>query len=146
MAAEPLVVGDVARRLLEVGHQPPPLEQLRQDVRGLLARQVHAAELGDRVVAVLDEDLLVQCLGPLEADGGVDGGVAADVELAHEFVEEQAAQALVGAGVAGEQRPLHDLGEVDEAEHGLVEIRDVAPQDRGLVRVELLDRVGVHRP
>jgi hypothetical protein len=37
---------------------------------------VHPAELGDRVVAVLEEHPLVELLGPLEPDGGVDGLVA----------------------------------------------------------------------
>ena len=62
-AADARVVGDVAGALLEVAHQPAPLEHLGEDVRCLLARQVHAAELGDRVVAVLEEHLLVQLLG-----------------------------------------------------------------------------------
>jgi len=42
---------------------------------------VHATELGHRVVAVLAEDLLVELLGPLQPDGGVDTEVAADVEV-----------------------------------------------------------------
>ena len=65
--AEPLVVGDVARRLLEVGHEPAPLEHLGEHVGRLLAGQVHATELGHRVVAVLDEDPLVELLGPRAA-------------------------------------------------------------------------------
>ena len=115
--AEPGVVGDVAGALLEVAHQPAPLEHLGEDVRRLLARQVNAAELGDGVVAVLEEHPLVELLGALEADGGVDAVVAGDVEVADELVEEQAAQALRAAAVAGEQRPLDDLGQVDEGEH-----------------------------
>ena len=58
--AEPGVVGDVAGALLEVAHQPAPLEHLGQDVGRLLAGQVDAAELGDGVVAVLDEHPLVE--------------------------------------------------------------------------------------
>jgi hypothetical protein len=58
-AVEPVVVGDVARRLLEIGREPGPLEELRQQVRGPFARDVGAAELGDRVVAVPEEDPLV---------------------------------------------------------------------------------------
>ena len=71
-AAQPLVVGDVAGRLLEVGGQAAPLEHLGQQVRRLLAGQVDAAELGHRVVAVLDEHPLVELLGPARADGGVE--------------------------------------------------------------------------
>jgi hypothetical protein len=56
-------VGHVARGLLEVRHQPPPLEDLREDVRDVLAGDVRAAELRDRVVAVLVEDPRVELLG-----------------------------------------------------------------------------------
>ena len=91
---QPLVVGDVARRLLEVRHEAPPLEDLRQHVGRLLAGEVDPPELGDRIVAVFDEHLFVELLRALEPDGGVDGGVARDVELAHELVEEEPAQAL----------------------------------------------------
>ena len=90
-AARPVVVRNVARGLLEVRHQPAPLEHLGQDVRGALDRQVHTAQLRDRVVAVLEEDPVVELLGALEADGGVDPGVAARVELTHELVEEEPA-------------------------------------------------------
>ena len=41
-------VGHIPRRLLEIGHEPAPLEHLRQHVRDVLARDVRAAELGDR--------------------------------------------------------------------------------------------------
>jgi len=93
-AAESLVVGDVARRLLQVRHQPTPLEHLGEEVGRLLAREVHPTELSDAVVAVLEEDAVVERLGPLEADGRVDGLVAGGVELADELVEEQPPQAL----------------------------------------------------
>ena len=59
-ARQPGVVADVAGRLLEVGHQAAPLEDLGQHVGGLLAGQVDAAQLGHRVVAVLEEDPLVE--------------------------------------------------------------------------------------
>ena len=143
-AAEAGVVGDVAGRLLEVGHEPAPLEDLGEQVRRLLAGEVHAAELGDRVVAVLEEHPVVELLGPAQADGGVDGEVAGDVEVADELVEEQAAQALVGPRVPGEQRALHDLGQVDQGEDRAVEVREVPPEDVGLVGGELLGDVDGH--
>ena len=59
---------------------------------------MHAAELGDGVVAVLEEHPVVELLGPPQADGGVDGEVAGDVEVADELVEEQPAQALRASG------------------------------------------------
>ncbi len=86
------VVGDVAGRLLQVGHEPAPLEHLGEHVGCLLAGEVDASELGDRVVAVLEEDAVVEPLGPFEPDRRVDGLVAPDVELADELVEEQAAE------------------------------------------------------
>jgi hypothetical protein len=53
---------------------------------------MHAAQLGDGVVAVLEEHLLVQLLGSFEPDRGVDRLVAGHVEIAHELVEEQTPQ------------------------------------------------------
>ena len=141
---EPLVVRDVARRLLQVRHEASPLEHLREHVRRLLAREVDAAELRDGVVAVLDEDLLVELLRPCQPDGGVDGGVARDVEVADELVEEQPAQALGRARVPGEEGALDHLGQVDQGEYRLVEVRDVAPEDGLLVRGEALFGVGEH--
>ncbi len=91
---EPMVVCDVARRLLQVRHEAAPLEHLGQHVRRLLARQVDAAELGHRIVAVLDEDALVELLRAGQADGGVDGRVPRHVEVADELVEEEPAQVL----------------------------------------------------
>jgi hypothetical protein len=143
-AVEAAVVVDVPGRLLEVGHQPTPLEHLRQQVRRLLAREVDAAQLGDRVVAVLEEDLVVELLGPVEPDRGVDRGVPRDVEVADELVEEQAAQALGRARVPGEQRTLDDLGQVHQREDRAVEIGEVTPQHVGLVCGELLGDVEGH--
>ena len=88
---QPLVVRDVAGRLLEVGHESPPLEHLRQHVGRLLAGEVDAAQLCHRVVAVLDEDLLVELLRSLQADRRVDRRVARDVQVPDELVEEQPA-------------------------------------------------------
>ena len=62
-AVQRVGVRHVARRLLEIRHQPSPLEHLGQDVRDVLAGDVRAAELRDRVVAVLVEDPRVQLFG-----------------------------------------------------------------------------------
>ena len=144
-ATEPHVVCDVARRLLEIGHDAAPLEHLGEKVRCLLAREVHSAELRDRVVAVLEEDPVVELLSTPQPDGRVDGRVAADVEVTDEFVEEEAPQALVRARVAGEQRALHDLGEVDQREDGTIEVRHVSPKDVLFLGRELLGDVDGHR-
>ena len=69
-----------------------------------------------------------------------------DVEIAHELVEEQPAQALGRPRVAGEQGPLHDLGQVDQGEDRPVEVGDVAAEDLGLVGGEGLLGVGEHGP
>ncbi len=79
------VVGDVARRLLEVGHEPPPLEDLGQHVRRLLAREMDPAQLSDRVVPVLTEHPRVELLGAPQADRGVEAGVTGHVELIDEL-------------------------------------------------------------
>jgi hypothetical protein len=62
-------VGHVAGRLFEVRHQASPLEDLGEDVRHVLARDVRAAQLRDRVVPVVAEDLRVQLFRALDADG-----------------------------------------------------------------------------
>ena len=98
-ALQPVVVGDVAGRLLEVGHEPAPLENLGEHVGGLLACQVHPAQLRHGVVAVLDEDLLVEPLGPFEPDGGIERDVTGDVEVADELVEKEPPEALGRARV-----------------------------------------------
>jgi hypothetical protein len=84
-------VRDVARRLLEVGHEAAPLEELREHVRDALARQVDAAQLGDRVVAVLDEHALVEALRPRDADVRGGGGALGDRRRGGELVEEEPA-------------------------------------------------------
>ena len=138
------VVGDVAGALLEVAEQPSPFEDLGQQVRGLLARQVDATELGDGVVPVLDEHLLVEVFRPRQTDGGVETLVADDVELADELVEEQSPQALRAPAVTGEEGALHDLGQVDEREDRPVEIGEVPPEDVGFLGRELLGDVHGH--
>ena len=117
------VVGDVARRLLEVGAEPRALEDLGEDVARPLAGDVGAAELGDGVVAVADEDALVELGRALALLAVVARGVLG--ERAGELVEVQPAQRPRVARVAGEQRALDRLRQVDEREHGAVEAREV---------------------
>ncbi len=94
-STEARVVFDVSGRLLQICHQPPPLQHLGEEVRGLLAGEVDPAELRHRVVAVLEKDALVEFLGAPESDAGVDREIAGDVEVADELVEEQTPKALV---------------------------------------------------
>ena len=108
----------------------PHSRTLVEDVRRLLAGQVDTAELGHRIVAVLEEDPLVELLGPAQPDRGVDARVAADVEVADELVEEQPPQALSRSRVPGEEGPLHHLGQVDQGKHRTIEVRDVSAEDR----------------
>ena len=143
-ASQTLVVGDVAGALLQVSHQPAPLQHLGQQVGGLLAGQVYATELGHRIVAVLEEDPVVQSLGPSQADGGVDRDVSGDVEIVDELIEEQPAEARHRPGVAGEQGTLDDLGQVHQREHRLIQVGEVPAQDVGFFGREGLRRVQVH--
>ena len=61
--ARAIVVRHVPGRLFEIAGQPAPFEDLRQDLGRLLTREVDTPELGHRVVAVFQEDPLVQLLG-----------------------------------------------------------------------------------
>ena len=98
-----------------------------------------AADLGDRVVAVADEDALVEARGALALDP-VERPLAGR-HVAGELLEEQPAQRPRVARVAGEQRPLDRLGEVDEAEDGPVEVGEVGLEQGALGGGEGLDRV-----
>ena len=140
-AVQPIRVGHVAGRLLEVRHQPAPLEHFRQDVRHVFAGDVRAAELCDRVVAVLVEHARVQLLGARDRRapaGRLPGLRRAD--LVGEFVEEQAAQRLGGSRVPREQRPFHGLGKIDEREDVAIEVGEVRREPRTLVRSEFFGR------
>ena len=106
---------------------------------------MHPAELGHRVVAVVEEDPVIERFGALQAHGGVDGDVAGYVEVADELVEEQPAQARHRPRVAGEQGALDHLGQVHQSEHRLVEVGEVAAQDVGLFSSERLRGVQIHR-
>ena len=105
-------VGHVARGLLEIRHEPAPLEHLREHVRDVFTRDVRAAELRDRIVAVLVEHLRVQLFGAFDADRRRSRRRAR--EIAGELVEEETAQRLRRSRVACEERALHRLGEVRE--------------------------------
>ena len=56
-----------------------------------------SAQLSNGVVAVFEEDLLVELLRAGEAHRRVDGLIPGDVEVVDELVEKQAPQALVRA-------------------------------------------------
>ena len=142
--ADPGVVRDVSRALFEVTGQSAPLEDLGEHVRRLLTGQVHTTQLRHRVVAILEEHLLVQFLGPLQTDGGVHTLIAGDVEVAHELVEKQSPQTLGTSAVPSEQRTLDHLGQVHQSEHRAVEIGEITAKDLGLRRGELLGGVDRH--
>ena len=61
--------------------------------------------------------------------------------LARELVQVQPPQRPAVARVAREQRALHDLGQVHDAEDGQVEVREMRLEEPPLVRCELFDRV-----
>ena len=84
--AEPRVVGDVASALLEVRHEPSPLQDFGEHIRGLLTGEVNATELGHGVVPVLDEDSFVQFFRARHTDRRVDRLVTRQIEVADELV------------------------------------------------------------
>jgi hypothetical protein len=104
-----VVVAHVPRRLFEVGGQPTPLQRFGEELRRLLACQVHAAELRHRIVSVLDEHSVVELLGALDTDLRQ---LATLVDVFGELIEEQPTQRLRGPRIPREKRPLHDLGQV----------------------------------
>ena len=118
------VVGDVARGLLEVGGQPAALEQLGHHVRDPLAGDVGAAQLGHRVVAVAEEDALVELARPLALLAVEGGGHPASASPANSSRNRRPQRALV-ARVAREQGALDRLGQVHEREHGPVEVGEM---------------------
>ena len=120
---ERLVVGDVSGRLLEVGGEAAALEDLGENVRYPLAGDVGAADLGDRVVAVAEEDPLVELRGAL-ALGAVEGSPAR-LDVACELLEIEPPHGSRIARIAGEKCPLDRLREVDESEHGAVEVGEM---------------------
>ncbi len=128
--ADPLVVEDVAGALLEVGGEAAPLQHLGQHVGRLLAGEVGTAELRHRVVAVVGEHPPVEGLGALDAHltglpASAGDGAQARLRRLDELVEEEAAHRLRGTAVAGEQRTLHHLGQIDDGEHRALEVGEV---------------------
>ena len=136
-ALELRVIRDVARRLLEIRGEARPLEDLREEVRRPLARDVRAAELRDRVVAVAEEDRLVELRRAIALAQLHDRHLRQRVR---ELVEEQPAQRPDVARVAREERALDRLGQVDEREDRPVEVREMRSEARPLLVGELLDR------
>ncbi len=137
-----LVVGDVAGRLLQVGGEAAALQHLGEDVGDPLAGDVGAADLGDRVVAVADEDALVELRRP--GSLLVVEGPAAGRGVGGELLQVEAADRPGIARIAGKKRALDGLRQVDEAEHGPVQVGEVGGEERLLLRGELLDRIA-HR-
>jgi hypothetical protein len=84
---------------------------------------VGAADLGDRVVAVTDEDALVELRRAgtlLGVEGAAGGGRVGD-----ELVEVEAADRPGIARIAGKKRPFDGLGQVDEGEHRPLQVGEV---------------------
>ena len=150
-AVQPVGVRHVARGLLEVGHQASPLEQLGQHVRDVLAGDVRAAQLRDRVVAVLVEDLGEELLGSSRRRRsrprpGLARPVASVLrlpDLVGELVQEEPSQRFRRSRVSREERALDGLGQVGQREDVPVEIREVWGEPHTLVGGERLgDGVG----
>jgi hypothetical protein len=104
---------------------------------------VRAADLGDRVVAVPHEDALVEPGGPL-ALLALEGAASLG-DVGGELVEVEAAQTPGVAGVAGEERALDRLREIDQREDGTVEVGEVGGEEPPFLFCEFLDRVAHER-
>jgi hypothetical protein len=100
---------------------------------------VGAADLGDRVVAVAHEHPLVEP-GSALALVTVEGAAALGY-VSGELLQVEAADRARIAGVAREQRPLDRLRQVDQREHGPVEVGEVWCEEATLLLVEVLDRI-----
>ena len=97
-------------------------------------------ELGDGVVAVLDEHALEELLGssgPGVAVSSTVAGGGVETSRAQELVEEKPAKRLGRARVAGEESTLHDLGQVDQREHGTIEVGEIGSEGGLLLAGEL---------
>jgi hypothetical protein len=125
--------------LLEIGHQPTPLEHLGEDVGYALARYVRSAQLGDRVVTVLAEDSGEEPIGPLETNGILRRMC---LYVVNELVEEKTANRLGRTGVSSKQRTLDDLWEVGENEDRTIDIAEVRPEETTLLGGESFGRGG----
>ncbi len=148
--SELAVIEDVAGRLFQISGEPAPLEHLGEDVRRLFAGQMHAAQLSDRIVSVLEEHPVVEILGTLHADEWVVPGLRRDgadphVGLVDELVQEETPDGLGGTGVPGEQSALHHFRHVDEGEHRSVDVGEESRQHRLLVGSELFAKILVLR-
>src|ERR1019366_1857429 len=104
------VVAQIARRLFQIAHQSPTLDDLGQYIARLLAGQVHAAKLRHRIVAELDKDLLIEIIRASESDCRVDGGVTSQLQVTDELVEKESAQTFRGTRVTSKESALDDLG------------------------------------
>jgi hypothetical protein len=103
---------------------------------------VGAAQLRDRVIAILVENFCVQLLGALDPRRGACGGSVGVADFVGELVQEQPAQRFRRAGVAREKRPFDRLGKVGQRENMTVEVGEVRRQARALVGTEFF---GGHR-
>ncbi len=138
-----LVVGDVAGRLLQVRGDAAALQHLGEDVGDPLAGDVGAAELGDRVVAVAEEDTLVEAGGAgalVVVEGSPGSG-----RVGRELVEIEAADGPGIPRIAGEKSPFHGLRQVHQGENGTVQVGEVRGEQGSLLGGEFLDRVAHRR-
>jgi hypothetical protein len=105
---------------------------------------VHSPELGDRIVAVFNEDSFIKFFCARNADRGIDTFVTRQVEVADELVEKQSPQTFGGAAVAGEESALHRFGQIDQRKNWQVEIGEIAAKNCRLTVAELFWNVDRH--
>jgi hypothetical protein len=130
--------------LLEVRHQPAPLKDFGEQVRGLFAGQVNSAELRYRIIAVLKEYFVIQRFGPFQAHGRINANIASDIEVADELVEKEPPERLRRPGVSGKERALHYLGQIDQGEDWEVQVCKIPTKNGLLIGAEFLSDIGGH--
>ena len=134
LTARMIGVRHVSRRLLQIRHQPSPLQHLRQDVRDTLTGNVRTTQLGDGVVSVFVEDPGVEPLSPLDADSRTVRLPCGHVS--EKLVEKQTADGLGRPRVACEECTLDDLRQIGEHKDRAVDVAEVRGKRRSLLRSE----------
>src|SRR6185436_1917785 len=104
------------------------LQELGGDVGNILAREMRAAQLRDRIVAVTDQNAFVKRSSFLDRDAVITGGLLAAEQIlqrqigsAEKLVEKSPPQAFRRTAVTREQRAGNLLGQL-ETESRAIEI------------------------
>lgn len=107
---------------------------------------MHPAELRHRIIAVLEENALIQLFAAAMRRRKVRRyivGRARKLAVAEKLVEQQATQRLCGSRIARKQRPLHDFGQISKNKDRAIRICNVGLKTRTLRLGERLGHIVV---